>query len=151
MREGARLTEVALRSKASWGYSDAFLEAVRDELTFTAEDLDLGPIFVLDLERVSVGFYRLGGQPLQGVLTDPWLEPEFHGRGLGRRLLEHALSTARGLGSRSLEIESDPNAEGFGFYAAMGAVRFSERESQVARTVEPGRTLPLLQVELPTG
>jgi ribosomal protein S18 acetylase RimI-like enzyme len=122
---------------------------VRDELTFRAEDFDLGPIFVLDLEGVSVGFYRLGGQPPEGFLTDLWLEPEFHGRGLGRRLWEHALSTACALGYRSLEIESDPSAEGF--HTAMGAVRFGERESPVARTVEPGKMLPLLRVELSTG
>ena len=59
------------------------------------------------------------------------------------------MSTACALGYRSLEIESDPTAEGF--YTAMGAVRFGERESQVARTVERGRTLPLLQVDLLTG
>jgi GNAT superfamily N-acetyltransferase len=110
-----------MRSKASWGYEAAFLEAVRDELTFTAEDLGLGPIFVLDIEGVIAGFYRLGGAPPQGAVSDLWLEPEFQGRGFGRRLWEHALSTARALGYRSLEIESDPNAEGF--YMAMGAMR----------------------------
>jgi len=45
--EAPRLSEVALRAKASWGYQEAFLEAVRDQLTFTAEEVDLGPIFVL--------------------------------------------------------------------------------------------------------
>ena len=83
------------------------------------------------------------------MLTDLWLEPEFQGRGFGRRLWDHALSTARALGYRSLEIESDPNAEGF--YRAIGAMRVGERESLVARTVEPGRLLPLLRVELTTG
>jgi GNAT superfamily N-acetyltransferase len=147
--EAPQLTEVALCSKASWGYNDAFLEAVRDELTFTAEDLDLSPIFVLDLEGVIAGFYRLAGEPPVGLLTDLWLEPEFQGRGFGRRLWEHALSKAGALGYSSLEIESDPNAEGF--YMAMGAVRVGERESPLARTVEPGRLLPLLRVELTTG
>jgi len=42
----------------------AFLEAVRDELTFTAEDLGLGPIFVLDLEGViAVSTASAGSRP----------------------------------------------------------------------------------------
>jgi hypothetical protein len=53
--EAPRLTEVALRSKASWGYDDSFLEAVREELTFTAADFDLGPIVVLEVEGMVVG------------------------------------------------------------------------------------------------
>jgi hypothetical protein len=62
--EAPQLTEVALCSKASWGYEAAFLEAVRDELTFTAEDLGLGPIFVLDLEGViAVSTASAGSRP----------------------------------------------------------------------------------------
>ena len=43
-------------------------------------------------------------------------------------------------------LEADPNAEGF--YAAMGAIRIGERKSPAAQEIEPGRTLPLMRVEL---
>jgi len=72
------------------------------------------------------------------VIEDLWLYPRLIGRGIGRRLFEHALLTARELGFESLLIESDPNAEGF--YLAMGAMRVGERRSP------SGRTLPLLRV-----
>ena len=75
-----------------------------------------------------------------------WLEPEVQGRGLGRRLWDHALTSAAALGYRSLMLEADPNAEGF--YAAMGATRIGERESPLAQKVEPGRALPLMRIEL---
>ena len=144
--EASHLTAVVLRSKASWGYDQAFLEAVRGELTITAEDVARGSIFVLEVETVVVGLYALSGEPPQGLLTDLWVEPEFQGRRLGRRLWEHALASATALGYRSLTLEADPNAEGF--YAAMGAIRIGERESPLSQTVEPGRTLPLMRIEL---
>jgi len=144
--EAPHLTEVVLRSKASWGYDDAFLAAVGEELTITAEDFDRGPIFALEVDGVVVGLYRLGGTPPEGYLTDLWLEPEFQGRGLGRRLWEHALGSATALGYRSLVLEADPNAEGF--YAAMGAARVGERESPLAQEIAPGRVLPLMRIEL---
>ena len=50
-----------------------------------------------------------------------WVLPEAMRRGVGRSLFSHALERARNLGFRELEIESDPNAEGF--YQRMGAQR----------------------------
>jgi hypothetical protein len=69
---------------------------------------------------------------------------------LGRpeELWRHAVQSAAALGYRSLELESDPDAEGF--YAAMGATWIGERESPYARNHEPGRRLPLMRVELET-
>jgi predicted N-acetyltransferase YhbS len=64
------------------------------------------------------------------------------GRGVGKRLWQHALGTARGLGCREIVLQSDPHAEGF--YLAMGAHRAGESES----TVTPGRMLPLLRFQL---
>jgi hypothetical protein len=34
--EAAALTELAIRSKAYWGYADAFMRRAREELTLTA-------------------------------------------------------------------------------------------------------------------
>jgi ribosomal protein S18 acetylase RimI-like enzyme len=144
--EAPHLTELVLRSKASWGYDDTFLEGVGKELMITAEDIDNGSVFVLEVDGVVVGLYALSSEPPDGLLTDLWLEPEVQGRGLGRRLWEHALTSAAALGHRSLMLEADPNAEGF--YAAMGAIRIGERESPVAQDIEPGRTLPLMRIEL---
>jgi ribosomal protein S18 acetylase RimI-like enzyme len=82
--------------------------------------------------------YRLTGEPPEGELEDLWLDPELIGRGMGRRLFEHALRIASELGFDSLVIEADPNAEPF--YLAMGAARIGDRRSST------GRTLPLLRV-----
>jgi GNAT superfamily N-acetyltransferase len=136
--EAATLTELALRSKAHWGYDAAFMATVRPILTFTEDDLTATPVWVLERGGAAQGLYRLTGEPPTGELEDLWLDPAAIGHGDGRRLLAHALATAAGLGFRALRIEADPHAEGF--YAAMGATRIGERRSP------SGRTLPLMEI-----
>ncbi|MFC7621078.1 GNAT family N-acetyltransferase [Microlunatus sp. GCM10028923] len=80
-----------------------------------------------------------------GLLGNLWLMPASIGTGLGRRLFEHAIMTARGLGFRTLTIEAEPLAEGF--YLAMGAVRVGE----VASGSIPGRSLPVLSYSVITA
>ena len=136
--EAATLSELAMRSKAHWGYDGAFMEKVRPILTLDEDDLAASPVYVLDGGGTAVGMYRLTGTPPSGELEDLWVDPSGIGHGHGRQLFEHALATAATLGFDELAIEADPNAEGF--YAAMGATRVGERGSP------SGRTLPLLTV-----
>lgn len=42
------LSALAMRSKAHWGYSEAFLEIVRPMLTFTEHDITANPVYVLE-------------------------------------------------------------------------------------------------------
>lgn len=136
------LGELALRSKAHWGYDRGFLDACRAELTFRPEEVALRRIVVAESAGRVLGFYSLDGEPPNGELGNMWVEPEWIGRGVGRRLWAHAIETARGTGFQILRIDADPFAEGF--YLAMGAVRIGERPSGSI----PGRTLPLLEVRL---
>lgn len=138
--EAGSLSELALRSKAHWGYSAEFLDMVRELLTFTERDLVDDLVYVLEQGREPVGVYRVIGNQPQGELSDLWLDPSFIGRSLGRRLFRHALDTAAGHGYQTLIIESDPNAEGF--YTAMGAGRIGDRHSP------SGRILPLLRIPI---
>jgi uncharacterized protein (TIGR00730 family) len=135
------LSALAIRSKAHWGYDAEFMQLVAPMLTFSADAVRDQPVYVLDVDGELAGFYRLAGAPPTGWLEDLWLEPDWIGRGAGRRLFEHALATAGELGFEALQIEADPNAEGF--YLAMGAVRVGDVRS------DSGRTLPLLRVVVP--
>jgi hypothetical protein len=65
------------------------------------------------------------------------------GQGIGRSLFLHAVDRAKHLGFKKLEIESDPNAEGF--YLRMGARRVGLNASEVAGH---RRELPVLVYEL---
>lgn len=58
----------------------------------------------------TVALLRKGRE--EGELRKMYLEPRYHGRGLGRRLLEHALARARELGFVRVTLETASVLEG---------------------------------------
>jgi len=141
--EAGVLTEIALQSKAYWGYETWFLEACRAELTVTPEFLAQNPTFVIEREGQAAGFYSLQAVATETVdLYYLFIKPDAIGSGLGKQLWAHAAETARALGYRVLVTEADPNAEPF--YAKMGMVRYEEKES----ALQAGRMLPLMRLAL---
>jgi N-acetylglutamate synthase-like GNAT family acetyltransferase len=141
--EAARLSEIALRAKASWGYSAEFMRSCRAELTVSADDVVAGTVFAVERDGRVVGFYALERISDAAIeLEHLFVEPEAMGAGVGRALLEHARAHAAERGFRTLVIQSDPNAEGF--YRALGAERVGARESASV----PARLLPLLELGL---
>ena len=140
--EAGALSDLALRSKAMWGYSAAFIEACRDELTVTEEQIRDTPVYVHDGGAGPDGFYGLAGRPPRATLEYLFVAPEATRRGVGTKLLKHAVAVACRLGFTEIEVESDPNA--VPFYERGGGVRIGEVES----TVEAGRRLPLLLIDL---
>lgn len=72
----------------------------------------------------SVGVYRLDDRRCE--IRKMYLNPAHRGRGLGRRLLEHALDQARRLGFRRVELETaGVLKEAIGLYVAYGFERFT--------------------------
>jgi len=117
--EAATLTAIALAAKAHWGYGAAQVERWRPILEVGAGQLAAQPAFVADCNG-AIGFYSLlvdaGGCELDNL----WVLPQYMGQGCGRRLLEHAVRTARGLGAAAIRIDADPHAAAF--YEKCGAV-----------------------------
>jgi GNAT superfamily N-acetyltransferase len=115
---------------------------VQDAMTLRAEDVDRHEVWVLESESgTPIGYHRvIPGDPAE--LEDLWVEPAAIGSGVGRRLFDHAVEIARGVGASALEIDADPHA--VGFYERMGAVRIGETSSKLI----PGRTLPRLRMPL---
>ena len=141
--EAEDLSALAMRSKAHWGYSAEFMQACRQELTYSADYIRDNPVFVAEDKANVVGFYAFE-RVSAGVaeLTAMFVEPEQIGRGYGRALITHAKNTARRQGFEAIVIQGDPNATAF--YQAAGGVRCGERESGSI----PGRVLPLFRVTL---
>ena len=142
--EAARLSALALRSKAHWGYDEAFMAACVEELSVTPEEITRLHAHALTIEAELVGFYTLEAleAPERVELGHLFVEPAWIGRGCGGALLEHARRTASGLGYRVMVIQGDPNAAAF--YRAAGARRVGARPSDSV----PGRTLPLFELAL---
>lgn len=136
------LSVLAMRSKGYWGYDAAFLDACREDLAVTASEIERDIIYVMAEADRLLGYYRVRGRPPNGELVDLFVDPQAIGQGYGKRLLRHAVETAREHGFSSLTLQSDPHAEGF--YLAMGAARIGVSVS----TVLPDRLLPLMRFDL---
>ena len=83
--EAAAISQLALRSKALWGYSPEFLEACRDELTFTGAQIrdPLRTIVVAQSDSAIAGFYALSPLVSGRVELDAlFVEPSWTGRGV---------------------------------------------------------------------
>ncbi|MGW8748404.1 GNAT family N-acetyltransferase [Streptomyces sp. NPDC055794] len=118
--EASFLTELALRSKAHWGYGPEFLASCREELTLRDTELAGRRAAVAVRDGSVVGFTTLEGEPPQGVLGMMFVDPCAIGQGIGRLMFDHTVEAARVLGFKQFIIDADPNAEPF--YEAMGAV-----------------------------
>jgi GNAT superfamily N-acetyltransferase len=140
--EARVLSDLALRSKAYWGYDGEFIEACRNELTVSADKIASRRATVADKDGSIVGFTTLEGDPPEGVLGMMFVDPHVIGEGVGRLLFEHSVAAGRELGFIQLTIDADPNAEPF--YRAMGAVRIGSVPSGSI----PGRVLPQMVVTL---
>lgn len=140
--EAASLTDLCLRSKAFWGYDDAFMKACSDELTITAEDFLRSAICVAVDGETIVGMAQFGIAGENASLHKLFVEPSCIGTGAGREMFAWSLARATQHGARHLWIEADPNAAGF--YRKMGAVEdgFTLSESI------PGRVLPRMRLDL---
>lgn len=143
--EAEALTELAMRSKAHWGYSDEFMQACREELTITSQQILNGEldVVVATQDEVVIGFYALTQLSSQAFeLHALFVDPEHIGRGVGRALIQHAVDRVGSQGGTSLTIQGDPNAEKFYLAAGGGCVGFTESGSI------PGRQLPLFRIDL---
>lgn len=136
------LSALAMRSKAHWGYDEAFMDACRDLLTVDPAQCDGEQILVAESDGMIAGFASVTGTPPNGELSDLWVDPVRMGSGVGRSLLNAARDLAKSRGFRDLTIDSDPNAEPF--YRHMGAIPIGYARS----TVDPDRLLPLLRLEV---
>lgn len=143
--DAAALTDIAMRSKAVWGYSAEFMAACEDELTVTPTDIEGDSIdyFVASENGTVIGYTALDYASAPHIeLEALFVDPDRIGMGVGHRLLEHAVKSARRRGGQSLVIQADPHA--VDFYTAAGARVLGTRESGSVA----GRHLPLLEIEL---
>lgn len=138
------LTALSLRSKAYWGYDAEFMESCAPALTPGEEYLRDWPVYILLRSGTPAGFYGFWRVSGEVFLYDMFVEPHLIGKGLGRRLWEHCVTTAKAEGYPYFLIESDPYAEIF--YLHMGARRIGGILSEAT-----GRTLPLMRFDLPVG
>ena len=135
--EAAAITALALRSKAHWGYDEAFMARAATELRWDEGDLRRLVVHVAERDGALLGFSAvdLAGAELEAL----FVEPAAIGTGVGRALLATACAAARAHGVDSLALDADPEAEAF--YVRMGARRVGE-----SRSPSTGRLLARLAI-----
>lgn len=138
--EGPVLSDIAMKSKAHWGYDDVFMERCRDELTITRARIARERIRVAEVDGVAAGFSSMNALPGKASVEDLFVLPAFIGSGIGHLLINDLLHHALRHGIRLLHVESDPNATAF--YARQGFTHCGE----VASHSIPERKLPLMEI-----
>ncbi len=135
------LSQIAIRSKAYWGYSPRMLKAWERDLVISPQFVQTHEVYRCEIEAETAGFYALVLRKPVAILDHLWVRPSWIGRGCGRLLFEHAAGRAASAGAEAMEWVADPNARGF--YERMGS-----RTLRHIRT-ELERVLPVMRVELP--
>ncbi len=137
------LSGIALRAKAHWGYSTELIELWADDLRVSPESCDGKSVWLLESEGIVAGFGEVLIRDEYAILDDLWTDPPHMGKGFGRALFQHLCAIATEAGAEHICLEADPFAKSF--YEHMGARVVGEVQSESV----PGRTLPLMQIDLP--
>ena len=134
--EKVLVTDLVMRSKASNGYDDAFMDACREELR-VRDDWFTDHFVVAEEQGAVLGCARLCGN---GKVKTFFVDPDAKRRGVGRALWSSLLAEARRRKIERLVLESDPEAESF--YARLGF----RTCGRVPSGSIAGRTLPLMEM-----
>ncbi|QUL38081.1 GNAT family N-acetyltransferase [Erythrobacter sp. JK5] len=133
---------LCLRSKAHWGYDQAFIDACRNELTLTPADLAESAVALALSGDTMVGLGQISHKSGVAELDKLFVEPEWIGRGIGKVLFDWSTGKARSLGARTMLVTADPYA--VPFYEKMGFELIGEEPSASI----PGRVLPVYRLTL---
>lgn len=137
--EAMQLSDLASRSKSYWPYEDSYLAVVRSTTHIIPEYISNWPVTVASKNNELCGFTAICTVNGKNMLDHLWIDPNFIGQGLGRRLFSESVIKANALGWKRFLIASDPYAEAF--YLKMGAIRVGEQESKIKQ----GFFMPLLE------
>ena len=133
------LHDLCMRSKAYWGYDEAFMKACTEELRINKSDLENHHVVVAEEGSQVLGVTQLEITDKNAELDKLFICPDAIGRGVGRQLFNWVKETSRAAGARKITIHADPYAEDF--YNYMGA--------KTTRTVPSGsiegRVLPFME------
>lgn len=142
LEELSTLSALCLRSKAYWGYDDAFMAACVEELTLTPANLATDQVIVLEDEYGPAGIAQVALDDGLCYLEKLFIDTDRIGQGYGRILFDWAVDAATNTGTREMIVEADPDAAAF--YHRMGCIRAGEAKSQsIAGRVLPRFVYPL--------
>jgi GNAT superfamily N-acetyltransferase len=146
------LTEISFAAKRHWNYPENYYEIWKDELTITTDYIQQHIVYKALLNNLVVGFYSIvkndvdfySGETFvkKGFyLEHIFIRPQYHKKGIGNQLMDHAKLISKNRGIVSLLIFVDPFAKGF--YDKIGAEYLYESKSSI-----PGRLIPVYRLKI---
>ncbi len=139
--EATQLTSIAIESKKYWNYPDHWFKLWGRMFEITPNFLERNSVWVALDEETTLGFVAISISGHSAELEHMWVLPNYINKGIGRKLLLHAIDFCRKHDISRLRIESDPNARGF--YEKLGARQIGEVKSKPSP-----RTLPVLLIHI---
>ena len=141
-KDAPTLTNIAHDAKRYWGYPEHWIKHWQDELTISTDFVNANDVYVFASDDEVRGFYALVVRNDKAELEHLWVAPQFIGTGVGKALFLHAMQRAEARDVSEVQINSDPNAEGF--YQKMGAHRIGDVRADMD---DKPRTLPRMAVK----
>lgn len=136
--EAQVLTDLAIRSKRSWGYSEEFMKNVLPDMVVHPSFLEDEHGIVAEENGETFGYAIVRVDGREAFLRDLFVEPAHFRKGVGSALFLESVRFARDCGAVTLKLFGDPNA--IGFYEHFGMQKIGDEPSIVGG----GRTLPVM-------
>ena len=138
--ERAALTALQRQASLMWEEDRDALLAEPDAIDLPADKIAEGHVFVWEEAGAVLGFAVVlprddGAAELDGL----FVEPDAWGRGIGRKLVDHAMDMARDEGCISLNVVANKRA--LGFYLACGFEALGEVQTRFSPGVRMVRVL----------
>jgi GNAT superfamily N-acetyltransferase len=137
------LTQIAIAAKRHWNYPEHWIQFWASQLTISAEYISSNEVWMVMDKEELIAFYALSQNEDDWELGHLWVVPEYIGKGIGKKLFDHALERCKLLNIPFLKIFADPNAQAF--YEKMGAKKISEHHSDL---FGEDRVLPIMEIKL---
>lgn len=138
--EAEKLTNLAIRSEAHWGYDAVFMDKFKEIYKVTEDFIENNPTFVVCENDEVIGFYAIISKE-KNELEYFYIDPQFIGKGYGQALWNHLIAYCIGLKIKDIQLVTSPQAKEF--YQRMGAVQIGEVQS----LLQKGRIIPKLRYQ----
>ena len=145
--EDELLTEIAFSAKRTWNYPEEYYKIWEKELTITKDYIDKNIVFLAERGKQVVGFYSIvlfnGDHIVDNISIESgyWMDhifvkPNYQKKGIGRRLMQHALNYCKENWIDELRVFVDPHV--IDFYEKSGARFIRNSPSSIE-----GREIPV--------
>lgn len=121
------------RSKAYWGYDEAFMSKFMQLFQMTSDYLEKDQVrlfYEADGSQygMSIGFYSFSlNAESDYELDNFFIDPGYIGKGFGKKMWHHVVDDLKVCGTKKFVLWSDPGAEDF--YKKMGCTKIGVKES----------------------